>query len=129
MFTSEDLKCGYRGKTCKNGMYPCSIHRTCTLTKINAWTRSCDTCSDRDGNQPPVDNNGILVGSAIESALESVGVSKTRVSTWLGVPCNCEEHRDKINRLHQWLAASAKLGIERSKVVIESLLAGRKSKD
>ncbi len=44
----------------------------------------------------------VLLGDVIEKALESVGVTKARVSGWLGKPCNCEERQAKLNQLHIW---------------------------
>lgn len=42
------------------------------------------------------------LGDVIESALSSVGVTQEAVFKWLGVPCNCEERKQKLNQLSTW---------------------------
>lgn len=41
-------------------------------------------------------------GDSIEQALIILGVTKERVSKWLGKPCNCEERQRKLNELGTW---------------------------
>ena len=43
-----------------------------------------------------------LLGDIVESALSSVGITKERVSSWLGEECGCEERKNKLNKLHKW---------------------------
>lgn len=42
------------------------------------------------------------LGDVIESALSSIGVTESRVESWLGRPCNCKERREKLNNLSKW---------------------------
>ncbi len=44
-----------------------------------------------------------LLGSKIESVLNSLGITAERVTKWLGRPCDCIERKRKLNRLHVWL--------------------------
>lgn len=42
------------------------------------------------------------LGDHVEQALSSLGITQSRVSRWLGKPCNCEERKDKLNQLSIW---------------------------
>lgn len=44
----------------------------------------------------------VPLGDIIERALKSIGVTSERVEKWIGVPCNCAERREKLNRLLPW---------------------------
>lgn len=44
------------------------------------------------------------LGDAVENALSSVGITKDRVSKWLGRPCQCKERLEKLNRLGAWVS-------------------------
>lgn len=48
----------------------------------------------------------IRLGDIIESALSTVGITKDRVDwisqEWVGVPCGCEERKQKLNALSAW---------------------------
>lgn len=44
----------------------------------------------------------LLLGDMVEKALSSVGITKERVSAWIGRPCKCPERQEKLNRLHLW---------------------------
>lgn len=43
----------------------------------------------------------MLLGDAVESALSTVGITKSRVEAWLG-HCNCGDRQEKLNELHKW---------------------------
>jgi hypothetical protein len=43
-----------------------------------------------------------LLGDMVESALTKVGVTKERVTKWIGAECGCAERQEKLNRLHLW---------------------------
>jgi hypothetical protein len=43
-----------------------------------------------------------LLGDILESALSKVGITKERVSKWIGQDCGCSERKEKLNRLHAW---------------------------
>jgi len=44
----------------------------------------------------------MLLGTSIQAALESIGVTEDRVTSWLGAPCHCQERVDKLNQLDLW---------------------------
>lgn len=57
--------------------------------------------------RPPA-RQRVLLGDRVERVLSRVGVTKERVSKWLGRPCGCAERKRKLNELHLW--AERKLG-------------------
>lgn len=61
------------------------------------------------------------IGDHVESALSSVGITKERVSRWLGAPCNCPARQAKLNKLGHWAAGFAKGLLGRSEA--ENMLA------
>jgi hypothetical protein len=44
----------------------------------------------------------VELGDTIEQALTKVGITKERVSGWLGESCNCAERQEKLNQLSRW---------------------------
>lgn len=50
----------------------------------------------------PHENVAPGVGDLVESALAGIGITKERVSRWLGRPCRCAERQAKLNRLGEW---------------------------
>lgn len=44
-----------------------------------------------------------MLGDRVAQALELVGLTGERVSSWLGAPCNCEGRRQKLNALDGWV--------------------------
>lgn len=44
------------------------------------------------------------LGDTIERALSLVGITKERVSKWVGSPCGCIERQEKLNQLGWWAA-------------------------
>ena len=38
----------------------------------------------------------------VEAALRTVGITKDRVSKWLGRTCKCPERQESLNRLSRW---------------------------
>lgn len=42
-------------------------------------------------------------GDFLAGALEKIGITKERVSAWLGVDCGCAERQEKWNRLGAWV--------------------------
>jgi hypothetical protein len=63
-----------------------------------------------------------MLGDRIESALSRAGITPERVERWLGVPCNCEERKLKLNQLEAWAKQSLRLRIESSVRFVLSLL-------
>jgi len=44
----------------------------------------------------------VELGDAVEAALRTVGITKERVSKWMGMPCKCSERQEKLNQLSRW---------------------------
>ena len=44
----------------------------------------------------------LLLGDSVASALESIGITKGRVESWLGRPCGCTRRQEKLNQLDRW---------------------------
>lgn len=67
----------------------------------------------------------MLLGDAVEKALEKIGVTSDRVERWLGRPCGCAERREKLNAVHAWaktvLAGKSKLPKEHLDGIIEDI--------
>lgn len=59
-----------------------------------------------------------LLGDQIESALTFVGITKERVSKFLGRECGCAERREKLNKLHSW-----------AKQVVKKLMPGEQKEE
>lgn len=83
--------------------------------------RECRLCWLRLGNPPkpvgtavapPTVSKPVLLGDAIESALSAVGITKERVSEWLGKPCGCAEKQKKLNQIHQWAKDTKSAAVE-----------------
>lgn len=47
-------------------------------------------------------------GDMVADALSAVGITKERVSGWLGRPCGCAERQEKLNALHSWARRTLK---------------------
>lgn len=44
----------------------------------------------------------LQVGTVIERALSSIGITSEKVEKFLGRPCGCKRRRDKLNQLSNW---------------------------
>jgi hypothetical protein len=55
----------------------------------------------RPKREPP--KQSLELGDALEKALTTVGITKERVSNWLGRPCGCTERQEKLNNLSRWV--------------------------
>ena len=42
------------------------------------------------------------LGTNVSKALATIGITKERVSYWIGAPCNCTEREEKLNALGKW---------------------------
>jgi hypothetical protein len=62
-----------------------------------------------------------MLGDAVESVLEAVGISKQRVQRWLG-SCCCEARKEKLNYLHSWSRQSVIMGLEVARRYINQML-------
>lgn len=67
--------------------------------------------------------NGL--GNRIESALKLIGIDSALVESWVGVPCGCEERRDKLNQLGFWAARILKGKTERAREYLAGIIGGR----
>lgn len=46
------------------------------------------------------------IGDHIADGLAAVGITKARVSRWMGRPCKCKERQRRLNELGQQAAAA-----------------------
>ena len=46
------------------------------------------------------------IGDHIADGLAAVGITKARVSRWMGHPCKCKERQRRLNELGQQAAAA-----------------------
>ena len=53
------------------------------------------------------------LGDRLTAALAVVGVTKERVSAWIGQPCGCGERQEKLNKLGAWLTDGTKAALEK----------------
>lgn len=65
---------------------------------------------------------GLGLGDAVEVALTSVGITKERVSNWLGRPCKCPAYQEKLNKIGAWTAGVAKGVYANAKAAIEEII-------
>lgn len=61
------------------------------------------------------------LGDRVARALEAVGVTKDRVSAWLG-DCCCEERRQKLNQLDLWARRVISGKIGRAREYLERII-------
>lgn len=118
--------CAYRGQNVAGHteIFECEIHGRCSLVELHPRLRACCSCIDRRENgigmqemQPK------LLGDVVETALMSIGITKERVTSWLGVECNCEERKTKLNALHSWARRVISGKVEKAKEYLEEMLA------
>lgn len=61
-------------------------------------------------------------GDQLEQALSMVGITKERVSQWLGAPCNCQERQEKINALGSWVKRTISGKVADAKSYLEKII-------
>lgn len=66
----------------------------------------------------------MLLGDMVESALSSVGITKERVSEWVGSPCNCAKRQERLNKLHAWAKEAAAHTAEKARGLLHKLIGG-----
>lgn len=76
----------------------------------------------RPTDKPVVVESGNGLGDNVEFALTAIGITKERVSNWLGAPCNCEGRKQKLNKLGKWAASFARTTYDKARESIESLI-------
>ena len=62
------------------------------------------------------------LGTLIESALKTVGVTSERVSAFLGRPCKCPERVEKLNSISNWARMTVKDKLQDAKEQLERLI-------
>ena len=126
MFTEEQLPCRHRptGQTPRDSIfYKCDIHGQCSLDREHPRIRPCVLCEDRSGeNGVSPENPHKYLGDRVESALKIVGVTKERITEWLGFDCNCEENRDRLNMLDRWARRVISGKIDQAKELLEKIM-------
>lgn len=70
----------------------------------------------------PIQDKGL--GDAVAYALGVVGITKERVSSWLGRPCNCKERQERLNRLGAWARRILAGKTEKAKEYLDDIIAG-----
>lgn len=85
-----------------------SVHQSqCGTCQLRTLTNGdCDRFPARSGFK-------LRLGDKVEAALKAVGVTKERVSKWLGRPCNCDERKQKLNQLSEWAQNATKEGLRK----------------
>lgn len=63
-----------------------------------------------------------MLGDRIEVALKTIGITKEKVTDWLGFNCRCEENREKLNQLDRWARRVVGGKIEKAKEYLEKLM-------
>ncbi len=76
-------------------------------------------------NLPPTAPKRLLLGDAIESALSTVGITKERVSEWLGQPCGCLERQRRLNELHLWARQAGQETIDQARSWLTKLIGSK----
>lgn len=64
----------------------------------------------------------LLLGDHIETTLSKIGITSDRIHSWLGIPCNCQERKDKLNQLDLTIRQLVRNGVERTKKYLEEML-------
>ncbi len=64
----------------------------------------------------------MMLGDTISEALSKVGVTKERVSLWLGKPCGCEERQEKLNLLGRWAHRILTKSTDRAKQYLDTIM-------
>lgn len=72
--------------------------------------------------QPPVPPVPRLLGDRIEGMLSLVGVTKDRVSAWLGHECGCTERQRRLNELDKLARVAANQSVEAVRGALKGLL-------
>lgn len=67
------------------------------------------------------------LGDHIEQALTKVGITKQRVSHWLGRDCGCAARQEKLNELSRWAKSTLGDVYENAKSALEEVIGADKS--
>ena len=61
------------------------------------------------------------LGDAIEVMLSAVGITKERVTVWLGRSCGCAERQERLNQLGEWALRAVRLTKEEATNEIDKI--------
>lgn len=72
-----------------------------------------------------------LTGDRVEEILEKTGLKSMsdRVHSWLGVPCGCQERKEKLNALDLLVRQVAKSGTDKAKQYLDMIIGEEKKDD
>lgn len=94
--------------------------------KVGAVVDSKQVVVREQRSNPPVRITGVGggrgLGDLVESALDTVGITKERVEKWVGGECGCRERKEKLNALGSWARRMFTGKIEKAKEYLEGLL-------
>lgn len=65
-----------------------------------------------------------LAGDRVRDALKAIGVDEAEISAFLGVPCGCEERRQRLNSLDLWARRVLSGKLSSAKQFLYTLLSG-----
>lgn len=74
-------------------------------------------------NEPRFNDHGL--GDRIEQALTILGITKERISKWVGKPCGCPERKEKLNRLGRWATRILRGSLENADKYLNEILEER----
>ena len=64
------------------------------------------------------------LGDVVEQALTSVGVTKERVTRWMGKDCNCKERQQRLNELGNWARQTLGGGVSNALEILGRITGG-----
>jgi len=73
---------------------------------------------------PPLARPPRELGDLVSDALATVGITKERVSTWLGRPCGCGQRQERLNQLSRWAKHVLAGQTEDAKKYLERIING-----
>ena len=62
------------------------------------------------------------LGDLVEKGLIFVGITKEKVSEWLGEECGCQERKEKLNQLSIWAKRVARGAVKDAKEFLELIM-------
>lgn len=68
-----------------------------------------------------------MLGTLIESALSTIGITSERVEKWLGAPCGCQERRDKLDQISHWAIRIVKGKVSNAREYLSGIIGENES--
>lgn len=68
------------------------------------------------------ENSEVYLGDMVSHALSRVGITKDRISKFLGRKCSCAERQEKLNNLDRWARQSTKQSIKAARGFLKKLI-------